>query len=311
MKKNILVSAAGTATAWHIVNVIKKYFTDNLNIYLCDTNPKHLVPASTLADAFFQVPSVIDEGYYAHMLNLLIKNNIDIYIPIIDYDFLYFSQDNPDLIRNGIYSLAPVKEVAELITDKKTMNEFFQSTGINVPTLVAEKEIQSEIEYFVKPRRGFGSRGAKILRGSEILGSDEIICQTICYRPELTVEVYCTDKNLISLCRERIAMREGVSTKAKCFYDDKVHSIINKIAQNLSLPYASCIQFMKDSNNEWSLIDLNLRIGAGTALSAAIDFEIMRAVIYKILYNQEMIEYLRIPSTPRYVVRVFNEIVTI
>lgn len=282
-----------------------------MNVYICDTNPEHLVPASTLTDAFFQVPSVFDEGYYSYMLNLLIKEDIDIYVPLIDHDLLCFSQDNPDLIKNEIYSLAPNKAVAELVTDKKLMNEFLASIGINVPALFLKNEIESNKEYFVKPRRGFGSRGAKILTGSEILVTDDIICQQLCTRPELTVEVYCTDKNLISLCRERIAMREGVSTKAKCFYDDEIHSMIIKIAQNVTLPLASCIQFMKDSNNEWSLIDLNLRIGAGTALSAAIDFEIVRAVLYKILNDHEMIDFLKIPSEPRYVVRVFNEVVTL
>ena len=311
MKKNILVSAAGTATAWHIVNVIKKHFKDKLNIYVCDTNPKHLVATSTLADKFFQVPSFFDENYYSHMLNLLIEQSIDIYIPLIDYDFINFSQDNPDLIKNGIISLAPVSEVAELITNKRVMYEFFTFIGVNVPKIFSNNEIEDEIEYFVKPVRGYGSKGTRILKGREIQKHDDIICQSICLKPELTVEVYSDTNNLISLGRERIEVKAGVATKAKCFYDDEVHSIITKIAQNVSLPLASCIQFMKDSNNEWSLIDLNLRIGAGTALSSAIGFEIVRAVFEKILNGEDVKQFLKIPSNPRYIVRAYQEIVTV
>ena len=38
-------------------------FTSYFNFFVCDINPPYLIPATRLAQRFFQVPRVIEWGY--------------------------------------------------------------------------------------------------------------------------------------------------------------------------------------------------------------------------------------------------------
>jgi len=310
-KKKILISAGGTATAWHIVNQLKKYFSKNVEIHVCDINPKHLIPASIIADYYHQVLSISDNNYYKQMLDIMDNFKIDYYVPLIDDDLVKFSSDNIDLVKRGIVSSAPTLEVAKIVTNKKMLNEFLISHGFNVPKSFQFNEIKPEENYFVKPIRGFGSRGAQLKKGKAIVNDSNFIIQEVCLKPEVTVEIYADEKQVKAICRERIEVKSGVSTKARFFKDDEIFNIIKKLTKFISFPIASCVQFMKNTEQKWCITDLNLRLGAGTALSTAIGFDLTRAFLNKLLFNKEVDKYLNIPDSEKYVVRVYKEIVTL
>ena len=42
---NLLIGSAGSSTAFNIVSRLANYFQNNIQIFLTDTNPKHLVSA--------------------------------------------------------------------------------------------------------------------------------------------------------------------------------------------------------------------------------------------------------------------------
>jgi hypothetical protein len=53
MKKNILISAGGTAAAWHLSSLVAEKLTSYFNLFFCDINPPCLIPAARLAQRCF------------------------------------------------------------------------------------------------------------------------------------------------------------------------------------------------------------------------------------------------------------------
>jgi hypothetical protein len=53
MKKNILISAGGTATAWYLASLVAEKFTPYFQFFVCDINPPYLITAARLAQRFY------------------------------------------------------------------------------------------------------------------------------------------------------------------------------------------------------------------------------------------------------------------
>ena len=58
MKRRILITAGGTATAWHMSNIVREYFGNCIELHVCDINPRELVAASINSDKFHRVPYI-------------------------------------------------------------------------------------------------------------------------------------------------------------------------------------------------------------------------------------------------------------
>ncbi len=311
--KRALILAGGTTTAWHIAETIKRYYKDELYLVICDTNPEHLVHTSVLADKFIQVPPIKTPNYYEKMLDIFCSEGIDLVIPLIDNDIMLFTSDNTDLRQMGLTSSAPDKETVLSLSNKRNMEKTLRSIGIRTPRIISDlSEIAPEVEYYIKNMVGFGSRDVHKVKGKDIIGlSDQQFVQEMCNNPEITVDVVNDSKRIYTICRERVETKLGVSTKCKVFYSDEIQEIIEKVSNYIALPAICCVQFMADSRGHWSLIDFNLRSGGGTAISAAVGFEAVRAAIaIWIGKNINCPDYLKKVDNARYVVRTYSEIVT-
>jgi len=308
IRKKILILAGGTATAWHLCNLIKDRFADQFILYVGDTNDKNLIPASTLSDKYFQLLPIHDPVYYRSMLNLLEEEKIDIIVPLIDSDLLIFSNDNPDLLQLNVLSTAPNTYTMEICKSKSKISELLANNGIVVPKQYKQNNIDPEKSYFVKPDSGFGSRGTAVLKGKDIVFSEKIIIQEMLQRPEITVEVFQKDNFCDYVCRERLEVKSGVCTKARFFHDKGLEEILYRVNTLLPLPVASCVQFMKNDAYEWCLTDLNMRLGAGTALSSAAGFSLASAFLSVLSGKNDFENYLEAIPDNQVVVRVYDEI---
>lgn len=313
MKKNILITAGGTATAWHISKTIRDKLSEYFKVFICDINEKEYVASSINADFFLQVPRIDSENYYEYMLNIVKLHDINIVVPLIDADLHYFNSDNIDLKKLRVISTAPSKKLLSAFSDKHYISTFCDQIGIDVPKEISYKDVNSNDVYFIKPLNGFGSRGAKKVFGKEILENKNLykdfIIQELCEEPEVTVEIFYKSKQKYSyIIRERVETKAGVSTKAKFIQDTEIDSILKVIFEKIDLPRTSCIQFMK-KNTKWMLTDFNLRLGAGTALSSAIGWDLVYAFLIDLIDVDDPFLYLNKPDTIKKVVRVYQEIV--
>jgi carbamoylphosphate synthase large subunit len=304
-----MILAGGTATAWHLSKIIKKNFVNDFILCIGDVNPQNIIPSSTLCDEYFQLSPIISDNYYSCMLKLFQVNKIDIVVPLIDFDLTLFANNNSDLLSLGVVSTAPNAKVMEICKSKKSVTKLFSENEVDVPKMYTQNTIRANENYFVKPDCGFGSQNAGIVKGKNIDFSKEIIIQEILDKPEITVEIFKKDAGLFYICRERLETKAGVCTKARFFDSNEIDKIVRKISTIIDLPLVSCIQFMKNQENKWCITDLNLRLGAGTALSSTAGFCISSAFLSVLSGKNDYESYLHPVKNGLRVVRVYNEMV--
>lgn len=309
MKKKILLTAGGTATTWHFCNVIKEHFDDKFEIHVCDINEEYLIPASIYAHKFHKVPLITDKNYEEVMYKILEEEKIDYIIPLIDFDLKIFNKENETLKKLGVISTAPYLKTIEILTNKKNMHDFLNKNEIPTPKLYSIDNIDNKTEYVVKPIEGFGSNGVKIMRGEEIkkINLENNIIQEKCEPTEITAEIF-NEKFLKIFQRERVATKAGVCVKMIPVNYDQINNSIKKLVKYINCPTAFCIQFMKNQKGDWCITDCNLRIGAGTALSTKIGFQLVRALLTSLLDEKVENKLFIIDSNIKSVLRVYEEI---
>lgn len=312
-KKNILISAGGTATAWHLASLVCGRFRAYFNLFVCDINPAHLVASSALAAHYLQVPRTDATGYRADMLECFRKFDIDIYVPLVDADVYEFPADDPELASLGMCSTGVHSSAAAILRNKRSLSRHLHTLGIATPRTVSPEEITGATHerLFVKPEEGFGSKDARAASGEEIprllAREPKVLVQEYCSGPEITVEVFNASA-VLSICRERLEIKAGVCTKARIFFDDVLQAIAERLCAVLCLPLAFCFQVMRGASGDWVVTDLNPRLGAGTALSTAYGWSLASAGL--VSWGKlplDPLQFLKTSPGDRYVVRVYQE----
>lgn len=315
--KRILITAGGTAIAWHICQIANEFFNEDVEVQICDINDASLVPASTIAKKTHVVPMSNDQRYLNIVQNIIKKENIDVIVPLLPQEAYLFASDSEFIKENKIVTLAASLKTNELLTDK--LNLFNTLTDLNIPTpnIYKLSDISKEKKYIIKPRLGFGSVGTKIVSGeilneeSDTLDLENNIIQEYCNGSdydEVTVEIFNGSVGLRIFARRRIATKAGVCVKMEPVDNTPFMPYIKKLVNNIDCPIAFNVQFLWDAG-KWKLFDCNLRLGAGTALSTAIGFELTRAMIAEIVDLPIDDDWFSIDEEVKSVLRVYKEVV--
>ena len=285
--KRILVTAGGTATAWHIVQVAKRYFDDKLKVYIADTNDPWLVAAGKHAEDVFKIPPVLHSDYREKMREICKGNHIDCVVPLLPQEGNLFAQDAFYVKELGIKSVLPKLSVIHRLTDKREMYETLTHIGIPTPRIYTIEETEDNKVYILKPRIGFGSRDVFLAKGSEIKERykqkkdlEKIVIQEYCSRSsksEVTVEVFNGEEQHI-FSRYRMEVKSGACTKAMPANNEAFEPFVSKLVREVECPRCFNVQFVFDGKL-WKLMDCNLRLGAGSALSSAFGFQLTRAML--------------------------------
>ncbi len=310
MRKRILVTAGGTATAWHIANVARTYFSNSAEIHVCDINPPHLVPASTIVQKVHQVPLVTDGGYKNAVSDIIKKEGIDWIVPLIPEEAFLLAKDGDFINQHNIKSTAPLLETARILTDKKLLNDTLNSLSIPAPSVYEFKEVKKDKKYILKPRLGFGSQGIEVVRGEEINPDENRVIQEYCEGEEydeVTVEIYNGKIGVRAFARRRVATKAGVCIKMEPLDNSAFLPAVKKLVEHVECPIAFNVQFLRN-NKVWKLFDCNLRLGAGTALSSAIGFQLTRALLAEVIGQKAHEEWFSIDPSVKSVLRVYQEV---
>ena len=325
-KKKILITAGGTGSGWRISKTVKQYFPEEAELVITDTNPRELVAAATIADAFFQVQPVNDPSYAEYMYSLLQKEKIDAIIPLIPWEQSLFAQDREEFAMLGVTSASPLMRTEALLNDKRNLYEFCRKNNIpTVPLYRPGKDgfvIEDNADYVLKRRDGFGAMGLRHIRGAELKAQEEQIdWEETVLQPDLrgrgdlpgqieevTVEGYCDGKTVSTFVRQRLEAKSGVCTKAAFPKLPELQECVEHFSELCELPPAFNIQFAK-CDNEWLVMDVNLRIAAGGGLSEAAGFQLSRALIANLLGYEVPRAWLTPDPTVKHVLRVYQEVV--
>jgi carbamoylphosphate synthase large subunit len=315
LRFTLLITTSGSGTGYYLVRCARNLGVGT--IIAGDTNPVHLVASSALAHKFFQVPPAADSRFKACMISLLREHSVDFWIPVLDEEIIEASR-----IANANNDLATVihtQEIktAELCFDKLKMAPWLERNGFDTLRTELFRDAKWRPDgWFAKPRFGRGSVGAGVLRTkTEFMAAkraaSELVAQEIAGPTELTIDAYAPIRSgqVRAMCRERIEVKSGVCTKARAYYDAELERTAQRLAEKLSLRGGFCFQVLSSKQGKWLITDINPRPGAGTAMSAAVGFDVGAALICD-LAGLPFQSHLRQVPSAKHVVRAYQEYVT-
>ncbi|MFC1665358.1 ATP-grasp domain-containing protein [Pseudomonadota bacterium] len=313
----VLVGSAGTGTAFGAISALRRGWDDRVKIVAMDINPRHLVAASVLSDVCEQVPLSSTPEFERVLLDLIQRYKVDTYVPLVDTEIVFSARlRDQKKLPSKMHLLAPPTKSAELCLDKLATYEWLTQEGIETPATFPLKSAPSREFWFFKPRYGFGSLDARLVTANEISQLTEALRQTSvvqepCERPEITVDVlYNEESDLCRVaCRERVETKEGVCTKARIFSDSAITNLAEKIGRGLKFRGGFCFQVMVGPKEQWLVTDINARLGAGTAMSAAAGMDFFAAA-FASEWGEDAAPFVPQPSRTYHVLRQYSEYVT-
>ena len=202
---NILLPSSGRRYL-HI-----KYFKECLGVdKVITTDIDPLSPGIHAADKCYKVPVVSSDEYLPAILEICLKEEITVIIPLLDTDILIFSRNRAMFETNGIHFLLSAEETIEIALDKFATAEFLNSNSLPSPkTVIPNEAILPALEYpvLIKPRfpalrigKGYDISVITCKNDldqvmSEITGNEEnYVFQEYLTGEELSIDFFC-DRN--------------------------------------------------------------------------------------------------------------------
>lgn len=310
----VLILTCGTNANFHIAKVLKEKFGSAFQIIGTDINKEWEIPCSPYLDFFHTSPLISNANYYQFVLGLCKEYHIDFIIPCFDADLLLFYEGNSDLKELGVKSLGINSQLKDIYQNKRKANDFLYVNGFPLPKLFSFDNIEADGSYFVKPIDGYGSLGARVMKGADIdekIASNNMI-EEMCFNPEITLECFLYKGKVFSVARQRLAQKSGVCTKARVFYDKELTKIAQSLANIIGLPRLFNLQFMLNTNGQYVITDLNLRAAGGMSMSYAAGWDSVSALASVMLGmpDDEVCSHVLPVKQEQYVMRAYTDIVT-
>jgi hypothetical protein len=311
--RKVLISAGGTGTAFALATRLRSTWPDGVFLVVADTNPEHLVTSTLLADRFYQTPAAAEVSFNEVLSNILREEGICTYVPLINEEIAKAAEmaaEFPDLDIWG------TNLSGKLAIDKKFANSWLNSLSLPIPETYNAVDAQPNKNYFLKPINGFGSKEARKLSGAAICelatdGLKTLLIQEHCEQPEITVDSFFDSRTGFcrAIARERLEVKAGVCTKARVFEDSEFTGYAIKIGRALDQRGTICFQVMR-SEAGFVITDLNLRPGAGTAISVACGVDVLSAA-FACRWGESYTHFISdpLPKQGLYVTRQYTEFV--
>jgi UDP-2-acetamido-3-amino-2,3-dideoxy-glucuronate N-acetyltransferase len=141
-QRTILLGSAGTGTAFASMLALRRNWGDCVKVIAIDSNPRHLVTNSLLANKFIQVPLNKDRDFIKKLEIILNEENVDTYIPFIDHEISLAAKLYANKYEGKSLNLQ-VKdyEIAEICDDKYKTYQFLSDINILTPVCYLINEI--------------------------------------------------------------------------------------------------------------------------------------------------------------------------
>lgn len=256
----IMREAVGVITSNYLNNAIK----DSKNICIgIDCNPDTV--GRILCDEFYVVPQVTDLDKYAlFMRDFLKEKKIDFIIPTLDDSMLMWSKNLHVFENNGTYIAISPEETIEIFSDKWKTYQFFVANGIPTPKTSLKQEYG-----LIKPRNGRGSKG--IFVTDDVVNMEGNISQEIIEGTEYTIDVLCDMSGvpIYIVPRCRLGVQDGKSTGGIVVQNNQIEHWVRLICSKVLFKGPINIQCFITEDDKILFIEVNTRLGGGTALAFA------------------------------------------
>lgn len=267
---NILILSCGTR------NKLVEFFKE------CEGFDKVIVtdcseqaPALYVADQYYIVPRMKQEGYWDSLIAICRKEDIHLVLPLQEEELLLIAQNKERFQEIGVIPIVSDYEKVLLCKDKYALNCRLEELGISaVPTTLAReflKQTETVGEVFVKPRFGAGSINTFAVHSRRLLEvlveetEEELIVQPSIKGKEYGVDVYVdliSSEIITCFCKEKLRMRAGETEKSLSVINLQVEELVGKAVLALGLQGPIDVDVM-EQDGKYYILEINPRFGGG------------------------------------------------
>lgn len=319
-KINILLTDVNHPVTPRVTEILKNNKLLSIRIIGIDSSDENY--GSLWVDKFYNVPNPESYEYIKKVLNICIKEKVDIIIPWTNIETLNISKNINLFNKNKIKALTNNYLTNKILVDKGAFYEEIKKINIPIPRykLVANiNELSKAIDCLgypknkvvIKPRQLSGGRGLFILSKKINLDTRNInhnlpknalleifkvsknknnlnyLVMEYLSGEDFSVDTLCDNGKVISaIQRKRISDLGGVSMVGETVKDEKVDKIVRKIVKHFKINFNCNIQLRyRNLKNDKSLFvyDINPRISGTIVANAYSGIDLLTDSIYQLL----------------------------
>ena len=270
---NVLILSCG------ITNKIVQYFKQELKGrgQVMVTDCSELAPSLYIADKYFVVPKIKEEGYLDVILNICKENDIKAVLSLIDPELSMIAANKKAFLDIGVTPIISDSDAIEICFNKYMMYEFLTKNEFKaIKSYIDKDEFYKDVEsgiidypVFVKPIKGSASNNiSKVSNREEIdllfKHHDNLMIQEFMDGVEYGADCYIdmiSKEPVAIFTKEKIAMRGGDTDKSVSVKDEKLFELIKRFVKALGVKGIIDIDIFK-VNDEYYISEVNPRFGA-------------------------------------------------
>lgn len=282
---NILLTSVGRRN--YIVDYFKKALNSRGRVFAADCSAT--APALYSADSQIIMPSIRDENYVEHLIEVCKKNEINAVLSLIDPELSILSENRELFEKEGIKCIVSEPEAIEICFDKYKTYKFLRDSSLPyVKTYISSEDavnaiMNNEIKFpvIVKPKKGSASRSiTKAENKEELLSAmeseDGMIAQEFMDCPEWGIDVFVdfiSGEVINIFTKKKLQMRAGETDKAVSVKDTALSNMCRKLVEKLGLRGPIDIDCF-ETKDGFVISEINPRFGGGYPLAYAcnVDF---------------------------------------
>jgi carbamoyl-phosphate synthase large subunit len=271
----VMITGTGGPAGVAILRSLQK--RGDVQIVSADMDPYasglYLVPA----DSRRLVPAGKAEGFVDTVLGICRDLAIDVLFPTVDVELPLIAQRRNEFADIGVVVASPSLDTLEVCLDKYLLAQRCRPT-VPVPRtelLGPDAAVDRQYPVIVKPRRGAGSRGIKLIETPEqlhALGTDDTqLVQDYLPGDEFSVDVICgLDGAVIAAVpRSRDRVDSGVAVAGRTLHDPELEGAARKVAAAIGLTTVANVQLRRDPDGRAALLEVNPRFPGSMPLTVA------------------------------------------
>jgi carbamoyl-phosphate synthase large subunit len=234
-------------------------------LYLVPAADRRLVPAGLAAD------------FGDRLLTLCVDEQVDVLFPTVDVELPVIARRAAEFAEHSIALASPSLETLTVCLDKLLLAQ--RCVGV-LPVPRTELLSPAAVEgrsfpVIVKPRRGAGSRGIRLVESAAellALGTDD----TLLVQDHLPGEEYSVDvlagldgSVIAAVPRSRLRVDSGVSVAGRTVRDPELESAARAVAAAVGLTTVANVQLKRDAAGRAALLEVNPRFPGAMPLTVA------------------------------------------
>ncbi len=302
----VLFSACGSQVAPGMIDCIKNNGERNVRVVGIDMDYDPSV--YQYVDAFYRVPAANALNYADSVLDICMKEKVDIYFPNISAEVEILVKRHKDFQTLGVLLSVSDGNAVSISNNKLQTYQKLKSAGIPVPQFYPVHTVDDFIEgckvmgfphkpVCLKIVNGSGSRGVRIIDAAqsryqifvkkkpnsfytsyedmlsilrEPIYLDEMMLVEYMPGNEYTVDLLA-DKGcvLYEVGRENTVSMMSIAQESILAYDEHAYQVCKDVVSLLGMDGNIGFDFMRDSENKAVLMDINPRLTATVSVIAA------------------------------------------